>query len=44
MGIRGIIEADREAARCQSPYEGRVRLQVRLDVCFIAAEHNDWPE
>lgn len=41
MGINGIIKWNRKLTHCQSPYEGCIRLQVRLDICFMGAEH-DW--
>lgn len=41
MRIRGIIKCNRKLMCGQNPYEGCARLQVRLDICFMAAEH-DW--
>lgn len=41
MRIRGIIKCNRKLMCGQNPFEGCARLQVRLDICFMAAEH-DW--
>lgn len=41
MGINGIMKWNRKLTCCQSSYEGCIRLQVRLDVCFMGAEY-DW--